>query len=153
VSGGAPDPYGRSWALVDGDLVLEAAVGELVGVREVSGAANLMQALELRVLTPFGSDRFNVTYGLDAEQIFTSGDGLRATKDLIRLNLVRTLGSDRRVRDVREILFMDEPDYLDRHGLSAEDARAARQRRAWAVDVALELVPAGDLVLALEVSG
>jgi hypothetical protein len=147
----APDPYGRSLALVDGDLVVDRGSGGLT-LREIEGEPNLLQALQLRVLTPLGTDRFNIAYGLDTGQIFTAGGGVRMTKDLIRLNLVRTLGTDRRVRDVKDIVFMDDEEYRLLHALTEEDIRLARIRRTWAVDVVLELVPAGDLVLALEVS-
>jgi hypothetical protein len=48
----SPDPFGRGLRVDDGDLVLDG--GDLA---EVTGIANLTQALTLRVLTPFGSDR------------------------------------------------------------------------------------------------
>jgi hypothetical protein len=73
------------------------------------------------------------------------------TKDLIRLNLVRTLGTDRRVRDIREILFMDDPEYRERHGVGDEEARLARASRLWTVDVVLELVPEGETTLSVTV--
>jgi hypothetical protein len=152
MAGTAPDPYGRSLALVDGDLVIERDASGHLTSREVAGKQNLIQALELRVLTPFGSDRFNITYGLDASQIFSAANGLQMTKDLIRLNLVRTLGTDKRVRDVRAITFMDDPDYMVAHGVGEEEARLARQARLWSVDVELEIVPAGDVVLGLEIA-
>jgi hypothetical protein len=151
MAGPVPEPYGRSLALEDGDLVLEPTAAGERGARVVSGEQNLLQALELRVGTPLGTDRFNVTYGLDTRQIFTTGGGVRTTKDLIRLNLVRTLGGDRRIRDVRDIVFMDDPAFMADHGIGAEEARLARRSRLWSVQVELELVPAGDLTLRLEV--
>jgi hypothetical protein len=153
MASAAPEPYGRSFALVDGDLAIDLDETGVRSPREVSGEQNLLQALQLRVLTPLGSDRFNVTYGLDTRQIFTAAGGVRMTKDLIRLNLVRTLGSDRRVRDVRDIVFMDDPDYMAAHGVTEEEARLQRQSRLWSVEVDLELVPSGDLTLGLQVGG
>jgi hypothetical protein len=81
-----------------GDIVFEG--GDLA---MVAGPANLAQALELRVLTPLGSDRYDVRYGLDAAAVFTGPGGPNEVRDLLRLNLVRTLGADPRVGDIREI--------------------------------------------------
>src|SRR5215468_6980827 len=102
--------YGYSLALEDGDLVFDG-----VALRAVSGVANLRQALQLRVLTPFGTDRFNVNYGLDFTTTFTQPEPLALVKELIKLDLVRTLGTDPRVHDVREVFFSDDPAYQARH--------------------------------------
>jgi hypothetical protein len=126
--------FGHSLAVIDGDLILQD--GALVAI---SGRRNLLQALTLRVLTPFGSDVFNTTYGLDVRQALTQANGLRMVKELIKLNLVRTLGTDPRVRDIREVLFEDDPDYLARHPeLSASAIREQRRRRSWRVDVVID---------------
>jgi hypothetical protein len=128
--------FGHSLALKDGDLVLEE--GSLLTVR---GKRNLLQALELRVLTPLADDRFNTTYGLDVRQAFTQPGSIRLVKELIKLNLVRTLATDPRVRDVREVLFVDDPAYLAQH--PERDPNAAkmnRQRRLWRVEVLIETV-------------
>jgi hypothetical protein len=92
--------FGYSLLLDDGDLVLDGGA-----LREVSGAANLIQALTLRVLTPYGSDRFNTTYGLDVRQALTEPHGRRMARELLRLNLVRTLAADTRVSEVRDVIF------------------------------------------------
>jgi hypothetical protein len=104
---------------------------------EVDGIANLTQALTLRVLTPFGSDRFNTGYGLDVTRAFTEPNGVRMVKELIRLNLVRTLGTDPRVREVREVTFVDDT--------------AARHRRMWTVEVDLETVGGSAATLVVDV--
>jgi hypothetical protein len=109
---------GHSLALVDGDLVLEN--GRL---GEVSGQANLVQALALRVLTPLGSDQFNTGYGFDAQNVFTQPANARTVQDLISLNLVRTLGTDDRVREIRDVVFLDPAE--------------ARRRRSWTVEVSI----------------
>jgi phage baseplate assembly protein W len=93
---------GRSLELVDGDLVLRD--GLLV---EVSGTDNLLQALTLRVLTPYGSDRFHTGYGLDVRQALTEPHGRRIARELLRLELVRTLAGDPRVREVRDVVFAE----------------------------------------------
>jgi phage baseplate assembly protein W len=96
---------GRSLELRDGDLALDD--GRLA---EVSGLDNLVQALTLRVLTPLGSDRFTTTYGLDVAAVFTQATGTRTAQDLLRLSLVRALGTDPRVRELRDVTVLDPPD-------------------------------------------
>jgi hypothetical protein len=144
--------FGHSLALVDGDIVFDddAAAG-LRRLRVVADRPNLLQALQLRVLTPFGSDPFNVTYGLDVRQAFTRPGSVRLVKELIKLNLVRTLGTDRRVRDVREILFSDDPGYAARHlETGAATLRDERHRRFWQVEVILDTAD-GDATLSVTV--
>jgi phage baseplate assembly protein W len=127
---------GAGLALVDGDIEFDD--GDL---RWVSGLPNLVQALQLRVLTPFGSDIFNTTYGLDTRQIFTQPGSVQTIKAIIKLNLVSTLGADARVRDIRELLFEDDAGYLDRHPeLDANAIAIDRQRRLWKVDVVIDTV-------------
>jgi hypothetical protein len=137
------EPFGHSLALIDGDLEFEEQGGRQL--RQVADRRNLLQALELRILTPFGTDRFNTTYGLDIQQAFAQPGGVRYTKELIRLNLVRTLGTDPRVRDVREVLFVDDPAYRDRHPELGEEElrevfRQQRIGRSWEVEVVIETI-------------
>src|ERR1700732_4408391 len=98
--------FGTSIALVDGDFVL--ARGDFA---PVSGRNNFGQALRVIVETPFGSDPINVNYGLDIAAIFTVASSVRSIKDVIRLNLVKSLAADDRVREINEIVFDDEPDF------------------------------------------
>jgi len=109
---------GHSLLLEDGDLVLRD--GSLV---ETSGVRNLAQALGLRVLTPLGSDQFNTGYGFDGRSVFAEAADARMVRELVRLNLVRALGTDPRVREIREIVFLDPGD--------------ARRHRSWTVEVSL----------------
>lgn len=128
--------FGFSLALVNGDIVLDNGT-----LRLVSGKRNLLQALELRTLTPFGTDLFNTAYGLDIQEAFTEPGSLHMVKELIKLNLVRTLGADPRVRDIREIQFQDDPAYLARHPeVSTEVIRDLRHRRFWEVEVVIDTV-------------
>ncbi len=138
------DPFGHSLALKDGDLVLENGV-----FQSVSGKRNLLQALELRVLTPFGSDTFNTTYGLDVKEAFTQPGNLRMMKELIKLSLVRTLGTDPRVHDIRDVVFSDDPRYLAQHPQAETDP--LRHARFWSVDVVIETVNAQPQTLSLNV--
>jgi hypothetical protein len=110
------DPFGHSLALTDGDLVL-GGDGRLA---QVTGRDNLRQALSLRVLTPARSDQFQATYGLDAAAIFSVAATPRLVRELIKLELVRTLSGDPRVREVAEVVF---------------PVPASESQRAWRVDV------------------
>lgn len=139
--------FGYSLALVDGDIAFDNG-----SLRRVEGKRNLLQALELRVLTPFGSDIFNTTYGLDVRQAFTQPGSVRMVKELIKLSLVRTLATDPRVRDVREVLFEDDPGYLARHPeLKAQDVTVSKHTRFWRVDVVIETVDAQAETLSLKI--
>src|SRR5262245_2260531 len=84
------------FGLVNGDFAL------------VSGTDNFGQALQVIVETPLGSDPINVTYGLDVGAIFTVAANVSSIKDLIRLNLVKSLSADDRIQQIDEILFDDE---------------------------------------------
>ncbi|MFB4296706.1 hypothetical protein [Actinomadura sp. NTSP31] len=138
--------FGRSLLLDDGDLVVTA--GRL---QEVESVANLSQALTLRVLTPFGSDPFNTGYGLDIAQAFTQANPVSRVKQLVQLNLVRTLGTDPRVRDIREVVFDDDPDLLAADPALAPAADDARRRRVRTVRVALDTVAGDPLTLLVDV--
>ena len=127
-----PTTLGRSLKLGDGDLVMvDQVVAGDGGTRtvrtleETSGVANLAQALTLRVLTPSGADIFNTTYGFDAADVFTRDATARTARDLIQLNVVRALGTDPRVREIREVNFV-EP--------------SPRSRRSWQVTVTVVTV-------------
>jgi phage baseplate assembly protein W len=137
------DALGRGLRLDDGDLVLDG--GRLA---EVAGAANLSQALTLRILTPAGSDRFNTRYGLDLSRVFSEPSGVRMVKELIKLNVVSTLGTDPRVRDIRQITFDDDP---ERVAADPTGADTARRRRRWTVEVRLDTVVGSALTLRADV--
>lgn len=124
--------FGRSLELNDGDLVLSGG-----NLAEVSGLANLIQALALRVLTPLGDDRFNTSYGFDAAAVFTQGATARTTRDLIRLNLAKTLGADPRVSEIRDVSFLAPP--------------AGSERRSWPVVVTILAVNGGQQAIPLTV--
>ncbi|MGI8334814.1 hypothetical protein ACRYCC_33090 [Actinomadura scrupuli] len=136
-------PFGRGLLLDDGDLVMTQ--GRL---REVEGAANLSQALTLRVLTPFGSDPFNTGYGLDIAAAFTQANSVSVVKQLVQLNLVRTLGTDPRVRDIRQVVFDDDPNLPE---INRAAVRNAHRHRVWTVQAELETVAGDPLTLLLDV--
>ncbi|MFD4507786.1 hypothetical protein [Streptomyces sp. NPDC058457] len=139
------DLFGSGLLVADGDLVFDGK--DLVAV---AGIANLTQALTLRVLTPSGSDRFNTGYGLDVTQAFTLPNGARMVKEVLKLNLVGTLGTDPRVSEVRQVTFDDDPDRLAAGPDAVARARLARARRVWAVEADLETV--ADVPVTLRVN-
>ena len=139
--------FGYSLELNNGDLVIENNQ-----LRTVAGKPNLIQALTLRVLTPYGSDQFNTTYGLDVSQAFTHSNGLRMVKELLKLNLVRTLGTDPRVEDIREVLFADDPAYLDAHPeIDQQTLIDQRHRRLWQADVTISTAQSQPVTLPVNV--
>jgi hypothetical protein len=134
----APDGvFGTSIALVDGDFRL--VNGDLA---LVSGTDNFGQALQVTVETPLGSDQINVTYGLDVAAIFTIAASVRSVKDLIRLNLVKSLSADNRIREIGEILFDDEPGFaaLAPESAGGDPGATARHGRGWHAVIALTTV-------------
>ncbi|HYU75253.1 MAG TPA: hypothetical protein VEL31_21500 [Ktedonobacteraceae bacterium] len=140
-------PFGYSLALIDGDIAFDNGT-----LRIVEGKRNLLQALELRVLTPFDSDPFNTTYGLDVKDAFTLPGNIRMVKELLKLSLVRSLATDPRVRDIREVLFEDDPSYLAQHPqITAEMVQADRRSRFWHVDVVIETIDGQTASLSLNI--
>lgn len=129
--------FGTSIALIEGDFVL--IDGDLA---PVSGLNNLGQALRVIIETPFGSDQVNVNYGLDIAAIFTVANNVSSIKDVIRLNLVKSFAPDDRVREIREIVFDDEPDFalLAPEFASADPGATARHGRVWHALIALTTV-------------
>jgi hypothetical protein len=118
--------YKRGLLVDEGDLVL--AQGRL---SEIAGVANLQQGLTLRVLTPLGTDPLNVSYGLDISEAFTGSLTRQLTKQVLGLNLIRTVGTDPRVAEVVSVLFDDDPEYLAEHP-EASASTAGRRRLALA---------------------
>jgi|SRR5215472_7564362 hypothetical protein len=129
--------FGTSIALVDGDFRL--VNGDL---SLVSGTDNFGQALQVIVETPFGSDQINVTYGLDVAAIFSVAATVSSVKDVIRLNLVKSLSVDNRIREVDEILFDDEPGFsaLAPEFAGRDPGSTARRSRIWHAVIALTTV-------------
>ncbi len=151
--------FGSSLALVDGDIVfMDTLIAGKNGpesartLKPVTGRDNLLQALELRVLTPPGSDLFNTAYGLDITEAFTLPGNIRMVKELLKLSLVRTLATDPRVRDIRDVIFEDDPAYRARHPQVMEDmVRADRRARFWHVDVVIETIDGQTASLSLNI--
>src|SRR5256885_11844732 len=151
--------FGSSLALINGDIIFTDTTITENGVQKtaktlkrVTGKNNLLQALELRVLTPFSSDPFNTTYGLDVKDAFTLPGNIRMVKELLKLSLVRTLATDPRVRDIRDVVFEDDPGYLLLHPqITVEMVRADRHSRFWRVDVIIDTIDAQTETLSLNI--
>jgi hypothetical protein len=122
---------GTGLRVADGDLVLSG--GRL---SELTGLENLAQALTLRISTPLGNDVFNTTYGLDTQSIFATAAGTQLTRDVISLNLVRTLGTDTRVQEVREVRFLEPAE--------------GTHRRSWPVEVTIVTIDQQSATLTLD---
>ena len=129
--------FGTSIALVDGDFRL--VNGDL---SLVSGTDNFGQALQVIVETPFGSDQINVTYGLDVAAIFSVAATVSSVKDVIRLNLVKSLSADNRIREIDAILFDDETGFaaLAPEFGGGDPGATARHGRLWHAVIALTTV-------------
>ena len=129
--------FGTSIALVDGDFSLVNG-----GLTLVSGTANFGQALQVVVGTPFGSDQINVAYGLDLAAIFTVAASVSSVKDVIRLNLVKSLSADNRIREIDQILFEGEDGFaaLAPEFAGGDPGATARHGRLWHAVVALTTV-------------
>ncbi|MFE5923669.1 hypothetical protein [Streptomyces sp. NPDC056468] len=116
-----------------GDLVFDGR--DLV---LVTGLDALAQSLRNRVLTPLGSDRYDTRYGLDVRALFTGPlASAGAARDVLRLNLVRAVGTDPRVREVSDVLV--------------RPAAEAGRRDAWAAEVRLVTVDGTATALDVEV--
>ena len=128
--------FGTSIALVDGDFRL--VNGDGAGLRHRQFRAGLQVIVE----TPFGSDQINVTYGLDVAAIFTVAASLSSVKDVIRLNLVKSLSADNRIREIDEILFDDEAGFaaLAPEFAGGDPGATARRGRVWHAVIALTTV-------------
>jgi hypothetical protein len=128
----ANDPFqttlGQSLLLSNGDFVL--VDGDLA---LVAGQANFGQALQVIIGTPFGTDVVNINYGLDTTAIFTVADTVSGVKDVIRLNLIKSLSADDRVREINEIVFDGDPDFalLAPEFAGGDPAALARRTRVW----------------------
>jgi hypothetical protein len=127
------DALGHSLLLADGDIAFADH-----GLVEAHGRENLIQALVLRVLTPLGTDPFATGYGLDVQHMFTQPVATHVVKELIKLNLVRTLSTDPRVSEIRDIVFPDDAETVAANpALDADAARIRRQSRLWRVAVTI----------------
>lgn len=142
-----PSTFGLSLRLRDGDL--DIVGGDLVLIDD---RANLAQGLQTMIETPVGSDLFDIRYGFDYASVFSQPNSARFAKALIQLNLVKTLSLDDRVREIREVVFDDDPRFAEVLGHVAPSPPAPRTepRRHWRAAVVLVTVPLGEVAIQLQ---
>lgn len=145
---GAPS-LGRSVQLRAGDLVFDELTGDLAVVADLPA---LTQALLLTIETQLGTDRLNASFGFDRLSVGTYAYNVHARKEYIKMQLVRCVGSDRRVRDVRDVFFEDDPRFFELQpslDAAAQDqiAAAARASREYRVYVVIETIASETLTL------
>jgi hypothetical protein len=71
----------------------------------VTGADNLAQDLAVALLTPLGSDPFDVGFGFDGLRVLSLAFGPQLRDELLRVAVVRTLLADARVADVVDVVL------------------------------------------------
>lgn len=145
-----PSVLGRSLRLANGDLAINDNDFAPIVDRD-----NFIQALQVMIETPMGSDVFNVSYGFDLLNSISAPQTVSLIKDLIRLNIVKSLSHDDRVREIKEIAFGDEPRFFEiSPEFEPEETRRLRkQSRRWQAVIVLQTITEGDVVLSLEGRG
>jgi hypothetical protein len=148
-----PLSLGSSLALDDGDVVFDNRTRDLA---QVTGAPALTQALVLGIETQLGSDRLNATFGFDRAAVSAFAFGIQTQKEYVKMQLVRCVGLDRRVKDVREAFFQDDPRFFELNpqideARQQEIVAAARSGRAYTAFVIVETINSD--VVTLEAGG
>jgi hypothetical protein len=142
-----PLSLGSSLELDAGDLVFDDQAGDLA---MVTGTSALSQALALSIETQLGSDRINSGFGFDRAAVGAYAYGIHTQKEYVKMQLVRCVGLDRRVKDVRDAFFQDDPRYFELNpGLdaAAQIAATARASRDYIVYVIVETINSDLLTL------
>jgi len=134
---GTPSVFGRSFRVQDGDLPLVG--GDFA---TVAGRENFLQGLRIMIDTPFASDIFNNRYGFDLLTCLSAPQPPAIVKELIRLNIVRSLSTDDRLRQIKEIAFDDEARFFELNPESDPDdhARSRQLSREWQAFVVMDTV-------------
>lgn len=143
---GAPSRFGRSLKIANGDLVFSGRDLSMITDRD-----NLLQAVQVMIGTPFATDFFNVNYGFDFVNSLVRPQGIRMTKELIRLSVVKSLSLDDRIREIQEIVFSDEPRFFEINaGRNPDHIRSAARNRYWEATVVLQTVSQVEIAVQLE---
>src|SRR5262245_33459662 len=108
--------------------------------------------MQVMIETPFATDIFNVNYGFDLLSILGSAQSVRLSKELIRLNVVKSLSQDNRVREIKEVVFDDDPRFFDiLPAETADEHRSSRKNsRRWELEVLLRTIEEADEAVKLE---
>lgn len=141
---------GRSLMLDEGDLVFDAGNRDLTLVEQQDA---LSQALVLAVQTQVGSDRINAGFGFDRLSVGAYAYGIDTRKEYVKMQLVKTIGAEPRVQDVREVFFQDDPRFFElQPALAAEQDQiiaAARGAREYTVYVIVQTIAADPLTVSV----
>jgi hypothetical protein len=142
-----PLSLGSSLELDAGDLAFRDT-----GLSMISGTAALTQALVLSLQTQLGTDRLNTGFGFDRAAVGAYAYGIHTQKEYVKMQLVRCIGLDRRVKDVLEVFFQDDPRYFELNpglDLAAQEeiAAAARASREYTVYVIVETINSDTVTL------
>jgi len=145
-----PSVLGRSLQLVNGDLAFVKN-----DLAPIADRDNFIQALQVMIETPMGSDVFNVNYGFDLLNSISAPQSVAFIKDLIRLNIVKSLSLDNRVREIKEIVFNDDPRFAELTSVvnPEESLRLRKEERRWEAVVALRTIEDSEVALSLEGRG
>jgi hypothetical protein len=111
--GVAPPDSARTRAALGRGLALVAVPGAepavdldwVHGPQLVEGPDNLAQDLAVALLTPVGSDPFDVRFGFDGLRVLSLALGPLLRDELLRAAVVRTLLADARVADVVDVVL------------------------------------------------
>jgi phage baseplate assembly protein W len=140
---GPADPYGRTLALQDGDLVLARGADGSRDLVQIIGQPELAQCIQVLVGTTLGSDIFNTVFGFDLINTLAQAVPLKQMRELVRLCVAKALAQEPRIRQVQAIAFVDEPAFLTIHPEITPDQQAAlaqqqKVTRQWKLDVLLD---------------
>ena len=118
----------------------------------IAGRDDLLQGLNVMIDTPFASDIFNVSYGFDILNALSSPQPPNAVQDVIRLNIVKSVSTDNRIREVKEVVFDDDPHFYELSPQSDQTDRANARRnfRSWQAIVVLRTISDTDVTLSLQ---
>lgn len=146
------DPYGRTLVVTDGDLVLQQDAAGQQDFAVITGKLELAQGIQILVGTPLGSDIFNQIFGLDLAQTLAQPVATRQMRELVRMCVVKALGQEQRIRQIRAIAFVDEAAFLVIHPEITPEQQAAlaqqqKTTRQWRLDALLD-TELGDQVAA-----
>ena len=137
------DPYGRTLLLTNGDIVWEQDAEGQQDLAVIAGKFELAQGIQVLIGTPLGSDIFNLIFGFDLVQTLMQPVATRQMRDLVRMSVVKALGQEQRIRQIRAVAFVDEPTFLLIHPEITPEQQAAKAQRQkttrrWRLDALLD---------------
>ena len=146
-----PSIFGRSLQLLKGDLSFVEN-----DLAMIEGRGNFMQGMKVMIETPFGTDIFNINYGFDLLNSISQPQTVSVIKQLIRLNIVKSLSFDDRVSQVKEIVFDDEARFyeLNLDQDFDENREIRKTSRRWQATVIVQTISEeSEVALTIEGAG